>query len=349
VQRDLLAVVHAAVALQPGAEAALRDCLDRSVAKEPELARRVGAVMSGYAFILGDLEQLPPSGLIEEVAGLVRYHRLLVATTAQHFFNTTTSTTAANADDRFTDQLGGPGLRLRRIDAALGVYAQRDAAPDERPEASDRSVRAPLTRILASASTLAQSDVHWNDDVWRRLIATINNESVRLAQILDNVLCLSLLEAGRLEPSLDYCDPAALVRAAVNRVDPALRLGERIVVSVSAVVEPAVRLLWADPRLTLQVVTEALDNAARHAGPEAEIILSVRAAVRDVEILVEDNGVGLPLAVRRCLLPDVCSTTLPGGTGIRTIIGLTNSMGGDVEYPPAHQGTRCRLRLPRSD
>ena len=341
---ELLGLVDAAVALQPSAEATLAECVDRSVAKDPGVARRVAVVLDGYAFVLARLNRLPRGCLVDEVTGLVRYHHLLVATTSRHFFNTT-ALTAGGVDGRFCPRLGAPAAKLRRIQARLA--ANRDHhRPAPTAWAADRSLRRPMSRLRLAESTLNQSDIEWDEPVWRRLVGMIDSESVRIGQILDNVLCMALLDAGDLEVSLAPVDVEAIVQAAMDHLSPALTAGRDVEITVDPDVTTAAGcFLWTDRRLAIQALRELLDNAARHGGPAAHLAVTARHTAGRIEIAVIDDGPGLPPLVR-----DHVSSRggrgLPHGIGIATAVGLANALGGHLDFSTHGPGTRCLLRLP---
>lgn len=344
VEGELLGLVDAAVALQARTEASLAECVDRSVVKDATVARRVSVVLDGYAYVLARLDRLPRGRLVEEVIGLVRYHHLLVAATSRHFFNTT-ALTSGGVDERFSAGLGLPAARLRQIRADLA--ANRDDRSAARTAwAADRSLRRPMSRLRLAESTLHQPDVDWDKPVWRRLVDMIDSESARMGQILDNVLCLALLDAGDLEVSLAPVDAAATIRAALAELSPALTASGRIEITVDPDLTAAANgSLWTDRRLAIQALSELLDNAARHAGPTARLAVTARRRDDSIEIAVIDDGPGLPPPVRdhirRC-----GGRGLPHGIGIATAFGLANALGGQLDISTDTPGTRCLLRLP---
>ena len=66
-----------------------------------------------------------------------------------------------------------------------------------------------------------------------RLLRGIVAESSRLARAIDNILHLASIDAGTLRPDFDWCDPVALLRAAVADVDQALSPADRVTLSLS--------------------------------------------------------------------------------------------------------------------
>ncbi|MEZ4572924.1 MAG: histidine kinase dimerization/phospho-acceptor domain-containing protein [Thermomicrobiales bacterium] len=70
--------------------------------------------------------------------------------------------------------------------------------------AVSHDLRTPLASIKASATTLMQSDVDWDDGDRQDLLQAIDEETDRLNGLVTNLLDLSRIEAGALHPARDW-------------------------------------------------------------------------------------------------------------------------------------------------
>src|SRR6185436_14403183 len=155
-------------------------------------------------------------------------------------------------------------------------------------------LRTPLTQIRMFAETL-QLDRIRSDAERRRSLAVIDQESRRLAQLVENVLQFSRGERGMLKISPRAADVGAIVRDAIDAFLPiAAARGMRVTASIDDGATAGV-----DDDAMRQVVLNLLDNAAKYGPDEQEIVVEVRRGKRMVRIAVEDEGPGVPPRQRR--------------------------------------------------
>ena len=121
-------------------------------------------------------------------------------------------------------------------------------------------LRTPLASIKASASSLLDREVRWSDAERDEFLATINSEADRLTRLVHNLLDMSRIEAGALDPRLVETSLAELAGPPARRARAAA--GQRITVDVPEELPPVL----ADPVRIDQVLTNLLDNARRYAG-----------------------------------------------------------------------------------
>ena len=107
--------------------------------------------------------------------------------------------------------------------------------------------------------------------------------------------------------------------------------------------------------LVREMVSNLIDNVIRHAGPEAQATFSVRRAVHDVVLRVEDNGPGVEPADRQRLLERFHRGRNAGaggsGLGLAIVAEIAEALGGVVELPPPRSGRGfcVVVRLPPAD
>jgi two-component system, OmpR family, sensor histidine kinase KdpD len=159
---------------------------------------------------------------------------------------------------------------------------------DELKTAVLRSVshdlRTPLTAILMAATAL-DPERPTSDNVGE-VREQVLEAATRLGRLIEKLLDLSVLQAGRAEPRLVWYSIDEVLQEAVEQVSD-----ESVVFKLS--VEPGMPLLHGDPGQLERAFANILENAGRYA---REKPVSIRArTVRDrIRVLIVDQGPGIP-------------------------------------------------------
>lgn len=166
------------------------------------------------------------------------------------------------------------------------------AQVDEHRSALLRSVshdlRTPLATIRAVATDLRDGAAY--DDATRaELLSTVCDESERLDRIVANLLSLSRIEAGAFTPDRQAVPMDELVEDRIRRLRPLFR-NARLQVELA----PDLPLADADYTQLDLVLTNLLENAARHAPDGSTVRISGRRRGETVEVRVADEGIGVP-------------------------------------------------------
>jgi signal transduction histidine kinase len=174
-------------------------------------------------------------------------------------------------------------------------------------------------------------------------------ESAELALVLlEDMLQLSRMDAGKLSPQFQDADAAAAVKEAVHTVKPAAARKHIRVQVVGAAHKLPCR---TDPVRVRQILTNLLQNAVRHS-PKAETIrIEIKTAENSVRIEVVDHGDGFPEDLHEDIFKafDLDWERLERGSGLGLDVSrrLARLLGGDltVSSKPGH-GARFILELP---
>jgi signal transduction histidine kinase len=339
----LVVILDGAIALQPETESVMRSCLAEGP-KNSTLARQAGRLTSTLVDLLVRADALPASAIVEEARGLLLYHHRLLVETVDYAYSVS-SVLSPQSAPYFVDHLGEPAVRLRRLRGLVASYLGAGRLPGQ----LSHSLRTPLTTILGNASSLLQPELDWDRDAEDRLLRGIVGESLRLARAVDNILLLASMSSGTLRPDFDWCEPSAVIRAAVAKVDDGLSPHGRVdvILEPSDIGAPA-RRLWADHTMLTHAMTNVVDNALRHNPPGTRVTLTAASNADSLTVSLRDDGRGLPAAVGAAVVKAATAGVLPTdvGTGMATTIGLVAVHGGTVAYPPRAIGTCCRMRLP---
>jgi two-component system sensor histidine kinase KdpD len=198
-------------------------------------------------------------------------------------------------------------------------------------------LRTPLASIKASASSLLDREVRWSDAERDEFLATINSEADRLTRLVHNLLDMSRIEAGALDPRLVETSLAELAGPPARRARAAS--GQRIQVDVPEELPPVL----ADPVRIDQVLTNLLDNARGYA-PGSPVEVVARQAGDTVELRVVDHGPGIPGPERNRVFDQFYRVEgggrRPEGTGMGLAIcrGIALAHGGSLEVEPTPGG-----------
>jgi two-component system, OmpR family, sensor histidine kinase KdpD len=249
------------------------------------------------------------------------------------------------------DQLGLAIRRddLRREATEVEIARQADALKSALLDAVSHDLRTPLANIRAQAGGLIDPDLPLDLATARNAGAAIDAEAQRLDRLVREVLDLSRVESGALRPDLEAIDAGEAVRSVVDRLRPLL--GERAIDVALADDLPPVR---ADAVLLDGLLTNLVENVARHAPPPAP--LRVTAAVDNdrVELTIDDGGPGVPAGSLGRLFERFDRVPASGegsrrglGLGLSIVRGFAEVMGASVRAEPSPLGgLRMIVSLP---
>lgn len=234
----------------------------------------------------------------------------------------------------------------------------REAARAERLVETDRvrsalltavshDLRTPIAAIKAASSGLRQEDVDWEPAQQSELLAAIEGGADRLADLVDDLLAMSRIQAGALSVQLTAIPVDEVIdRALAGWVAP-----------VTVVVSDPVPVVLADSPLLERALANVLDNARRftpdgHA-PEIRAGRAGGSQRRRVEIRVVDHGPGAPPARWESMFAPFqrLDDRTPGGLGLGLAVarGLVAAMSGTIrpEATPGGGLTMC-IDLPEA-
>jgi two-component system sensor histidine kinase KdpD len=176
--------------------------------------------------------------------------------------------------------------RLRTQAAQAEALAEGNRMRTALLAAVSHDLRTPLASIKASVSTLRQTDVEWTAADEAALLATIEDGADRLDALIGNLLDMSRLATGSLQP---FLRPTS-----VEEVAPAALLGLAPASSVRIAVPDDLPLVRTDPVLLERVLANLFSNALAHSPPGRPPELRACPAGDSVRLEVCDHGPGVP-------------------------------------------------------
>ena len=232
--------------------------------------------------------------------------------------------------------------RLRTQAAQAEALAEGNRMRTALLAAVSHDLRTPLASIKASVSSLRQTDVEWSEADEADLLATIEQNADRLDALIGNLLDMSRLHTGSLQPFLRPTAIDEVAPVAAGGLDDSLRL--------EMAVPDGFPLVLADPGLLERVLANLFSNALRYspAGrpPELHAFIDGNA----VRLEVVDHGPGVPDEQKELIFEpfERVGDRHPGvGLGLAVARGFAEAMGGRIgAFDTPGGGLTVRITLP---
>jgi two-component system, OmpR family, phosphate regulon sensor histidine kinase PhoR len=193
-------------------------------------------------------------------------------------------------------------------------------------------LKTPLTSISGYAETLLGE--HTDPDTTRRFLGTILSNARRMQRLVDDLLDLSRIEAGRWHPTLSQVEVAGAAREAWGALAGRADAQQ---ISLTLDIEPGAGTIEADPDAVRQVLTNLMDNSLRYTPAGGRVTCLTRRLEDGVAVSVRDSGSGitrehLPRIFERFYRADPSRSREEGGTGLGLAIvkHLVEAHGGRV-------------------
>ena len=227
---------------------------------------------------------------------------------------------------------------------------EANRAKDEFLATLSHELRTPLTAILGWADVLSDASV---DPETRRLgLETIHRSAMIQARLVDDVLDLSRVIAGKMRLEVQNVRVANVVNASVDAIRlAAAAKGIRVVVSDRGAGE-----VIGDANRLQQVIWNLLANAIKFTPAGGSVEVHVETTASTMRLSVVDDGAGiapdfLPHVFEPFLQGDAATTRLHGGLGLGLAIVryIVEAHGGSVsaESEGKGKGARFIIELPR--
>ncbi|NLK62525.1 MAG: PAS domain S-box protein [Fusobacteria bacterium] len=182
-------------------------------------------------------------------------------------------------------------LRDMRETKELMELKRIDKLKDEFLSMVSHELRTPLTSIKAYAETLLDM-VEENDvESEREFLNIINEESERLSRLINDVLDLSKIEAGKMSFLIQEEEIDILVNKSIKNIYGFAN--EKKISLIPNIIDKNIIVLIDSDRI-LQVLANLLNNAIKFTCEEGKVEIIVKKSIDNfVEINIKDNGVGI--------------------------------------------------------
>jgi two-component system phosphate regulon sensor histidine kinase PhoR len=192
-------------------------------------------------------------------------------------------------------------------------------------------LRTPLTSIAGFAETLETTWKDLGEPEIAEFLSIISNQAHYLGELVEDILVIPRLDAGRLRMFPEMFDLSDLIHSVGGGIESN---GKESNLSVSL---PGGVRVWGDPKRAQQVVRNLLENAAKYGGDQ--VLVEGFPYGEHFIVVVSDNGPGIPDENTNSIFEHFeqlskgdgrSSTGL--GLGLPIARKLARAMGGDVWY-----------------
>jgi signal transduction histidine kinase len=192
------------------------------------------------------------------------------------------------------DELGALATNLNRMNDELGrLYRELEAASRHKSEflaTMSHELRTPLNAIIGFSQVLKQQMYGPLNERQAEYIDDVLTSGQHLLNLINDILDLAKVEAGRMELQPTIFPLPPLLQSAVSMIrERAAREGLEVETSIDA----SVGSIEGDERKIKQIVYNLLSNAVKFTAQGGRVSLTARATADQVELAVKDTGVGI--------------------------------------------------------
>lgn len=207
-------------------------------------------------------------------------------------------------------------------------------------------LRTPIATIIGAADTLLANNMKLSQEDRGELLAEISKASFRLNQQVENLLNMSRLESGFIQPKKDWCDINEVIYESIKRIEE-----HKYTQNISVNINPNFPLFKLDKGMLEQIVYNLLNNACLYTPWNSEIQVTALHHAQKLEIIIEDNGKGFPEWEIKNVFDKFyrLRNSKTGGTGLGLSIvkGFTEALGGTVRLENVVTGgARFTIHIP---
>lgn len=238
--------------------------------------------------------------------------------------------------------------RLRVEAGRARALADANALRSALLQAVSHDLRTPLASIKASATSLSQREMQWSPEDTQEFVRTINEETDRLTTLVGNLLDMSRIQVGALQPALSATPLEEVVPAAVMGLGTA-----RSVVDVD--VPETLPAVLADPALLERALANVIENAVHFSPPGHRVRVEAGAFGGRVDLRVIDRGPGISRENRERVFQPfqrLGDSPATGGVGLGLAVayGFVTAMGAaiDIDDTPGG-GATVTISIPAAE
>ncbi|WP_330436769.1 ATP-binding protein [Streptomyces griseoaurantiacus] len=211
--------------------------------------------------------------------------------------------------------------------------------------AASHDLRTPLAGIKASVTSLRSDDVEWSEQDRAELLEAIEEGADRLDHLVGNLLDMSRLQTGTVNPLIREVDLDEVIPMALGGIpDPAM--------TVALDIPETLPMVAVDKGLLERAVANVVENAVKYSAADEPVLVLASAHADRVEVRVVDRGPGVPDEAKdRIFEPFQRYGDAPRGAGVGLGLavarGFAAAIGGtlDAEDTPGG-GLTMVLTLP---
>lgn len=245
-----------------------------------------------------------------------------------------------NADlDRKVDELAQTNMALFESNKLKGDFLAT----------MSHELRTPLNSILGFSDVLLSSESL--TDKQRRWLSNIKTSGQKLLNLINDILDLAKMEAGKMQVRLDAFNLHDVCDGLLNMARP---LAEKKNIDLRSQIEPDMPMLRQDMMKLHQILQNLLSNAIKFTPEGGRVVLKAEADTKYVTISVMDTGVGVAKEEQELVFQKFRQSGNPltrehagTGLGLSIVRELCKLMGGEVSLQSElGRGSTFTVRLP---
>ncbi len=241
-------------------------------------------------------------------------------------------------------------LRTQELTVARDRAEQADRAKTAFLSTISHELRTPLNSIIGFTDIVLQELSGPLNDDQRKQLAIVHESARLLLDLINEILDLSRIEAGRLQLNVEPFDLRDLLERRVQALKPQ---SDAKGLTLDCRIDPCVGIIRSDARRVAQIITNLVSNAVKFTAIGG-VTLTARASGPAVTIEVRDTGPGIPAGdmanlFRPFMQGADAQRRHREGTGLGLVISrhLARALGGDIEATSEPgQGSAFVVTLP---
>ncbi len=212
-------------------------------------------------------------------------------------------------------------------------------------------LRTPLTSIKAYTATILR-DPNMPEETKRQFLAIIDEESNRLASLIEDLLEVSRIESGTVKISRELVDIAVIIEKVLLALEP---LAEKKNIQLERDIGDELPKLQADESKIESVITNLVNNAIKFTPEQGRVSICAKVANGEMVIRVSDTGMGIPKEALLKIFDRFYRVHRPGkeiqgtGLGLSIVNKIVTTHDGRIDVESeVEQGTTFTVFLPLS-
>jgi PAS domain S-box-containing protein len=305
------------------------------------------------------IEDLQDNPVVREIAAAMREHTLAGPQTVVREFDKEVAGAVCSMEARATP-IGSDQVLILLRDITARRRAEREVLANLARErqlselksqfisVASHEFRTPLAAAVGSLELLERHSDRIGPEKRAELLSRMQRSLGRLTAIMNDVLTISRVDAGRVVVKTMPLELGRFVQDVVREVEDGDRQQHRFAFSQSGGTD----VVTTDSNLLHHILSNLVGNAVRYSPAGTTVSVALEHATESFSITVSDEGIGVPEAERsRIFEPFVRGSNVGqiGGTGLglNIVKRYAELLGGGVELLPSACGAAFRVVIPR--